>query len=101
MDADFIKPLLSSGYTAVVVHGVCQICSATNLSDSNTKAGSKDDKEFTPSGLIERSKTSESDGVIFVALNYRLGLFGFLNSHGDDRIDANAGLLDQRQAIEW
>ncbi|KAH6954775.1 Alpha/Beta hydrolase protein [Fusarium avenaceum] len=63
--------------------------------------GSKDDKEFTPSGLIERSKTNKSDGVIFVAINYRLGLFGFLNSHGDNRIDANAGLLDQRQAIEW
>lgn len=86
---------------AVEVPGVSEVCSATNMSDSNAKAGSKDDKEFTPSGLIERSKTNKSDGVIFVAINYRLGLFGFLNSHGDNRIDANAGLLDQRQAIEW
>lgn len=83
------------------VPGVSQICGTKDMSDSNAEAGSKDDKEFTPSGLIERSKTNKSDGIIFVAINYRLGLFGFLNSHGDNRIDANAGLLDQRQAIEW
>lgn len=49
-------------------------------------------------GLIERSE----DGIIFVTLNYRLGAFGWLSgptlqSNGT----ANAGLLDQRFALEW
>jgi carboxylesterase type B len=36
--------------------------------------------------------------MIYVATNYRLGGFGFLA--GPD-VDANAGLLDQRLALEW
>lgn len=43
-----------------------------------------------------------SEGLIFVSLNYRLGAFGWLSgptlqSNGT----ANAGLYDQRLAIEW
>lgn len=43
--------------------------------------------------------------AVVVTLNYRLGLFGF-NAFaelfpGDDRFAANAGLLDQRLALEW
>ncbi|KAF6835292.1 triacylglycerol lipase [Colletotrichum plurivorum] len=40
--------------------------------------------------------------VIFVAVQYRLGVFGFLA--GDEIRDssvANAGLLDQREALNW
>ncbi len=44
------------------------------------------------------------DGVIFVALNYRLGPFGFC-SHPDltnkDGICGNFGLFDQLAAIKW
>ncbi|KAL3421995.1 carboxylesterase family protein [Phlyctema vagabunda] len=57
--------------------------------------------EVNPAGLIARSKLY-GDGFVFVAMNYRLGLYGFLGGptlreHGD----ANAGLLDQRLALEW
>lgn len=64
--------------------------------------GHKDSDSFNPSGLIERSKTGHSDGVIFVAMNYRLGMFGWSYSgEGDERVDANAGLYDQRLALKW
>ncbi|KAJ5261063.1 hypothetical protein N7478_011658 [Penicillium angulare] len=54
-----------------------------------------------PSGLVERS-TVNGDGVVYVAMNYRLGAFGWL---GGDTLQAsgtaNAGLHDQRFALEW
>ncbi|MCJ1309073.1 hypothetical protein MMC25_002728 [Agyrium rufum] len=55
----------------------------------------------SPVGLLERSK-EHSQGAIFVNMNYRLGAFGFLSgptfqSNGT----ANAGLLDQRAALQW
>ncbi|KAJ5797300.1 uncharacterized protein N7503_006596 [Penicillium pulvis] len=54
-----------------------------------------------PSGLINRS-TVVGDGVVYVAINYRLGAFGWLG--GDTLIadgTANVGLHDQRFALEW
>jgi carboxylesterase type B len=36
--------------------------------------------------------------VVFVALNYRLGIFGWLS--GDDVVTSSAGLLDQKLALE-
>jgi carboxylesterase type B len=57
----------------------------------------------SPSGLLARSEQPpNSGGVIYVAMNYRLGAFGFLA--GKETIKhgvANAGLLDQRFALEW
>ncbi|KAN0096299.1 alpha/beta-hydrolase [Hyaloscypha variabilis] len=52
----------------------------------------------TGGGLIRAS----NGGIIYVAINYRLGIFGFLGGptfavNGT----ANAGLLDQRFALEW
>jgi carboxylesterase type B len=57
---------------------------------------------YDPSGLIEASRVDGSEGIIFVAMNYRLGAFGWLSgptlqSNGT----ANAALYDQRLAIEW
>lgn len=56
-----------------------------------------------PAGLLERAEdNSFGGGIIYVALNYRLGAFGWLagptlQSNGT----ANAGLHDQRFALEW
>ncbi|KAI9780748.1 MAG: hypothetical protein M1839_006535 [Geoglossum umbratile] len=59
-----------------------------------------------PAGLLLRSGLNSiamaSPEVIYVALNYRLGAFGWLagptlQSNGS----ANVGLLDQRLALEW
>eukprot|EP01130_Rhizamoeba_saxonica_P001716 TRINITY_DN11578_c0_g1_i1.p1 TRINITY_DN11578_c0_g1~~TRINITY_DN11578_c0_g1_i1.p1 ORF type:complete len:499 (-),score=94.50 TRINITY_DN11578_c0_g1_i1:11-1507(-) len=40
--------------------------------------------------------------VIYVTIQYRLGIFGFLTSVMDGgKIDANVGLLDQQLALRW
>ncbi|KAF7595443.1 hypothetical protein BBP40_006065 [Aspergillus hancockii] len=55
-----------------------------------------------PSGLIQRSQRGGNDGVIFVALNYRLGAFGWLAGHTVSRKGTpNAALHDQRLALTW
>ncbi|KAL7947105.1 alpha/beta-hydrolase [Trichoderma barbatum] len=57
----------------------------------------------TPNDLMAATKTKGHDGAIWVAMNYRLGAFGFLS--GPTMIEQggtpNAGLLDQRLALEW
>src|SRR5947208_3613825 len=45
-------------------------------------------------------------GVVFVSINYRLGLFGFfahpeLTSESDHHSSGNYALLDQIAALEW
>ncbi|KAL8951891.1 MAG: hypothetical protein Q9222_002166 [Ikaeria aurantiellina] len=57
---------------------------------------------YNPSGLIKASQVGGSEGVVYVALNYRLGAFGWLagptlQSDGT----ANAALYDQRLALQW
>ncbi|PQE13378.1 putative cholinesterase protein [Rutstroemia sp. NJR-2017a BVV2] len=55
-----------------------------------------------PATLISRSQENGGEGVIYVALNYRLGLFGWLSGPTfQESGSANAGLLDQRLALEW
>lgn len=60
---------------------------------SGSKKGSGD-----PAGIISRSTLGDSEGIIFIAINYRLGLFGWL---GDGGVTPNLGLYDQRVAFEW
>ena len=59
-------------------------------------------KATDPGGLLARSQLDGAEGFVFVALNYRLGMFGWL-SGPSFQIDgtANAGLYDQRFALEW
>ncbi|KAK6375899.1 hypothetical protein LTS17_007721 [Exophiala oligosperma] len=57
--------------------------------------------EQIPTGLIERSLSVDGNGMIFVAMNYRVGLFGFLPAGIAGEGVSNAGLLDQRLALEW
>lgn len=41
---------------------------------------------------------ADTEDVVFVNFNYRLSIFGFPGAPG---LEQNAGLLDQRMAIEW
>ncbi|KAL8917305.1 MAG: hypothetical protein Q9208_008026 [Pyrenodesmia sp. 3 TL-2023] len=52
----------------------------------------------SPAALIKQSYSSSANGVVFVALNYRLGAFGWLAGGG---AVANTGLLDQQLALKW
>uniref|UniRef100_A0AAG5DGR7 Carboxylic ester hydrolase n=1 Tax=Anopheles atroparvus TaxID=41427 RepID=A0AAG5DGR7_ANOAO len=79
------------------------------------KLGKKDDPEPLPvmvfvhgGGLIGGHGDSSlylpnylvQQGVIVVTLNYRLGVLGFL-CLPDGGVDGNAGLKDQRMALQW
>ncbi|MCJ1344838.1 hypothetical protein MMC31_003041 [Peltigera leucophlebia] len=64
--------------------------------------GEKSDAAYNSTGLIKTSQSSNSTGLIYVAINYRLGAFGWL-SGPDLQADgtANAGLYDQQLALRW
>ncbi|KAF2136678.1 uncharacterized protein K452DRAFT_237078 [Aplosporella prunicola CBS 121167] len=55
-----------------------------------------------PIELLSRGKGSYSDGAIYVAMNYRLGAFGWLAGPTfQEDGTANAALYDQRLALKW
>ncbi|PMD32509.1 alpha/beta-hydrolase [Hyaloscypha variabilis F] len=54
--------------------------------------------DSNPAGLIARSTLNNSEGFVYVAINYRLGLYGWL---GGDDLTPNLGLYDQAVALEW
>jgi cholinesterase len=56
---------------------------------------------YEASGLMAQARADHGDGVIFVAINYRLGLFGWLNGNGDEDVFPNVGLQDQLFALHW
>ncbi|KAJ5710410.1 carboxylesterase [Penicillium malachiteum] len=59
------------------------------------------DSTYDPSNLVAGS-VEKGTPVIYVAMNYRLGVFGFAASQALNATDSlNAGLLDQRLALEW
>lgn len=56
-----------------------------------------------PATLIATSQENGGEGVVYVAMNYRLGLFGWLSGstfNSEDGV-SNAALYDQRLAFEW
>ncbi|GAA6010827.1 hypothetical protein JCM11491_004552 [Sporobolomyces phaffii] len=58
---------------------------------------------YDPTAIMLQSMATEKP-VIYVSLNYRLNSFGFLpgqQAQDDNSTSINAGLLDQRMAIEW
>jgi carboxylesterase type B len=63
--------------------------------------GSGSDILYTPDGLVKQA-AADGQPVIWVAINYRLGMFGFAaNKAIVDTKEANVGLRDQRAAFEW
>ncbi|XP_068601316.1 acetylcholinesterase-like [Brachionichthys hirsutus] len=44
---------------------------------------------------------SRSEGAVVVSMNYRTGVWGFLSLRDNENIRGNAGLLDQRLALQW
>ncbi|KAI7241102.1 hypothetical protein KC330_g818 [Hortaea werneckii] len=63
--------------------------------------GSKDEPVSQPSGLILQS-VANGLPVLVVEINYRLGVFGFAKSTAlTEEGSANAGIKDQRVALEW
>ncbi|KAK4503920.1 hypothetical protein PRZ48_004835 [Zasmidium cellare] len=64
-------------------------------------AASKDEPASQPGGLILQS-VEIGRPILHVALNYRLGVFGFAQSDSLKKEGSeNAGLRDQRLALEW
>ncbi|KAI6711462.1 hypothetical protein JHW43_006018 [Diplocarpon mali] len=55
-----------------------------------------------PAGIIARSLEKDGEGVVFVSMNYRLGVTGWL-AGSSFQADAppNLGLYDQRLALQW
>ncbi|KAF2864787.1 Alpha/Beta hydrolase protein [Massariosphaeria phaeospora] len=67
----------------------------------NFWVGSNNEPTHTPDGMVLESMENGYP-VIHVAINYRLGFFGFAQSETLKKEKSeNAGLRDQRLAIEW
>ncbi|KAK9380069.1 Carboxylesterase [Kockiozyma suomiensis] len=55
------------------------------------------DGVYNPHGLLRASRNK----MIYAAINYRVGVFGFLPPTPEKRSATNVGLLDQRMALDW
>ncbi|MCJ1307448.1 hypothetical protein MMC25_001094 [Agyrium rufum] len=63
--------------------------------------GHDTDALYTPNGFVQQSVTN-GNPIIYVSLNYRLGIFGFADTQELYNEKAlNLGLRDQRLALEW
>ncbi|KAJ5083912.1 hypothetical protein NUU61_008491, partial [Penicillium alfredii] len=63
--------------------------------------GSASEILYHPDGLITQARADDQP-LIYVAINYRLGLFGFASSEALVKAKhTNAGLRDQRAALDW
>lgn len=63
--------------------------------------GSASDILYTPDGLVRQAKLN-GQPVIYVGINYRLGLFGYAaNKALRVSKQTNVGLRDQRAAFDW
>lgn len=65
-------------------------------------AGGSKANQGNPAQLIAKSAQGGLGGMVFVEINYRLGMFGFPPKGPlDGDVDPNAGFFDQRLALEW
>lgn len=59
-------------------------------------------KNVQPETLISHAEENGGEGVVFVSMNYRVGMFGFMAGPSfQQNGTANAGFYDQRLALEW
>ncbi|PHH72482.1 hypothetical protein CDD80_4506 [Ophiocordyceps camponoti-rufipedis] len=63
--------------------------------------GQKRQSEYDPAGLMKRAQEDGGQGIVYVAINYRLGLYGWLNAGPHESVVPNLGLADQRIALTW
>lgn len=61
------------------------------------------ESQGNPAGLVARSVSGTSPGMIYVSFNYRLGALGWLSgpTFSTSGGTQNAGLYDQRLVLEW
>lgn len=98
--ADMERPFSCGSTVEGQSTGAILISRLAKLTFSRYTAGSKSDSG-NPSGLLTRSE-QDGSGVIYVSMNYRLGAFGWLSGPTfQENGTANAGLYDQRLALEW
>ena len=64
-------------------------------------SGSSADPQYNLSGIVKTASDSKQP-FIGVSINYRLGVWGFLQNPAIlQEGSSNAGLLDQRMAMRW
>lgn len=87
-------PLTEKAAVLVLIHG--------GGFTTGDKAGSNLVGAGDPAGLFTQSQANNQTGVIYIAMNYRLGLFGWQSGPTFQQSGtANAGLYDQRLTLEW
>eukprot|EP00760_Papus_ankaliazontas_P014731 PhM_4_TR16139/c3_g1_i10/m.88078/K03929/pnbA; para-nitrobenzyl esterase len=100
------KFVVAKVFTGQFYHGTMESATVLNVCTPDTKGkypvmvwfhgggfeyGSGCDNMYEPSKMAKR-------GVVVVTINYRLGVFGWLDVPG---FTPNRGLLDQREALRW
>ncbi|PYH76381.1 carboxylesterase [Aspergillus uvarum CBS 121591] len=83
------------------VHSNAKLPVAVWLHGGGHALGSASDILYTPDGLV-RAAAAAGKPLIYVGINYRLGIFGFATSKAMiETKQTNAGLRDQRAALQW
>ncbi|CCA75964.1 hypothetical protein PIIN_09960 [Serendipita indica DSM 11827] len=58
--------------------------------------------EYQPFSVNDLTKWAKvRPDIVFVSINYRLNFYGYADSPALSYNDTNAGLRDQRAAVEW
>ncbi|XP_050539878.1 neuroligin-4, X-linked-like isoform X2 [Daktulosphaira vitifoliae] len=79
---EFSKPIKKSKYAVIMfIHG--------------------ESFEWNSGNPYDGSILSSFGKIIFITINYRVGVLGFLKSNSGDNPASNFGLLDQVAALEW
>ena len=78
-----LKPVM------IWIHG-----GSSHLHQVSFSTGEASEASYNPELFLD-------EDIVFVSVQYRIGLLGFLSMPGSTRINSNIGLLDQREAMRW